>query len=296
MKSLQLSRLFFFPFQNNMEPGPSFQTYKPAHPNLHGVVAYYYVHKCNDLIYSDSFQYYPHFRNGVTTYVDCEVEFSQTESHIKPAKKSKPTTLFSKNYDCAIAVHINGPFKKLGIAFEPLGLNHFIQEPFGVVAPDRVNVFTHFGPTFQELAREVLNSSVNPTEQLDQFLLHKMTGFENQRIQIAVKELFNEGMNASVQDLACNLNINRKTMLRDFRKDLGCSAKTYQKLIRFRLALNNYRQSAQKSSFTELALSHSYYDQPAFIKNFVEITGFSPRKFFSNLEQYGDADIFWRST
>lgn len=276
-----------------MKESAIFQTFEPENPELKGLIAYYYIHKneCNQ--YQEQFQYYPHYRNAITTYVDSNVELSNSGSHITPDRNKPITTLFSRNYDAAIKVNLQGSFYKLGIAFEPLGLNHFIDKPFSEIAPERVNLFTQFGSDYRELVKNVLKSEISPVNDLDAFFLSQKKEFANPRLQSVLNILFTKGGEQSVQTLAENQDVSRKTLLRDFQKNLACSVKTYQRLIRFRQALNNYQQAGKKTSFTELALEHSYYDQPAFIKNFKEITGYKPRTFFEKLKQYGQADTFW---
>ena len=117
--------------------------------------------------------------------------------------------------------------------------------------------------------------------------------FQAASVQRAVKLLIESSGEYQMQALASELDINRKTLLRHFQKALSTSPKGYQKLIRFRNALNNYSESTQAQTFTELALEHAYYDQPAFTKHFKQITGLSPRKFFKRIQQFGTADTYW---
>jgi AraC-like DNA-binding protein len=278
-----------------MKEGERFQTFTPRNPDIREHVAYYYLHSSLKPDFETNFIYYPHYRNGLTTYIGSDVVLSEFGSKVTPCSKKSASTFFARNYDAAIDVHLKGPFYKLGIAFEPLGLNHFINRPFCEIAPERVNRFTEFGDQYDTLVKKLVKSDASPTEALDAYLLSQKTSFSNERLQSVLDILFEKGCELSIQTLAESLGMSRKTLLRDFQKDLACSVKTYQKLIRFRQALNTYQQAVNKSTFTELALDHSYYDQPAFIKNFKQITGLNPRSFFEKLKQYGQADTFWRT-
>lgn len=277
-----------------MKEGEHFQTFTPRNSIINKHVAYYYIHSSSKPDFETSFIYYPHYRNGLTTYIDSDVILTESASKVKPSSKKSATTIFARNYDSAIDVNLKGPFFKLGIAFEPLGLNHFIDTPFSEIAPNRGNRFNAFGNDYHVLVEKLLKSDASPVQALDAFLLSQKRDFKNQRLQSVLEILFEKGCELSVQTLAESQGMSRKTLLRDFKKDLGCSVKAYQKLIRFRQALNNYQQATNKTSFTELAMEHSYYDQPAFIKNFKQITGYNPRNFFEKLQQYGNADTFWR--
>lgn len=277
-----------------MKEGAHFKTFTPQDSDIRKLVAYYYIHDSSEPDFRTSFIYYPHYRNGLTAYINSNVFFDESASHISPSSKPNTQILFSRNYDSAIQVNIKGPFQKLGIAFTPLGINHFIDKPLNVVAPITVNTFDEFGEEFKHLARDILlNTASDPTAQLDLFFRRRLNCFENEKLSSALSIIFNTDTDISVQSLADQLEISRKTLLRHFQSELASSVKSYQKLIRFRNALNNYRETSA-TSFTALALEHSYYDQPAFIKHFKTITGLSPRLFFKNLQHFGSEDIFWR--
>jgi AraC-like DNA-binding protein len=277
-----------------MQPTEHFQTHTPKDPNLKGLVAYYYVHSSTDPTFESSFTYYPHYRNAITIYLDCEVQFSDSTSLVGPGKAGSSCVLFSRNYDRRISVHLKGAFKKIGIAFEPLGINAFLDSSLSAVAPDRVNDFDLFDAGLPNTVRKGLNgSSDNLVSDIDTFLISKYKDFDHAPLQTAVSELLRADGGVGVEDLSAQLGISRKTLLRMFREHLCASVEGYKKLVRFRNALNHYLLSENKTTFTALALDHQYYDQPAFIKHFKSITGLSPRAFFAQLKHYGEKDTFW---
>ncbi len=277
-----------------MKEGERFQTFAPKSAAIAKHVAYYYIHSSLAIDFKTSFIYYPHYRNGVTAYIDSDVDFQERRSKVVPSDTPSVEVLFSRNYDKAIRVILHGPFFKLGIAFQALGINHFIKKPLNSAAPSTVNKFDDFGDDFKSIVRNIrVNKNEDPTDQLDDFLESRLNNFANPKLSSALDILFNSDSDMSVQALSDELSISRKTLLRYFQKDLATSVKGYQNLIRFRNALNDYRKTSS-TSFTVLALEHSYYDQPAFIKHFKTITGLTPRVFFQNLKQFGSEDTYWR--
>jgi AraC-like DNA-binding protein len=275
-------------------PSEHFQTFEPADPRLKGLVAYYYLHTSDDPSFESSFTYYPHYRNALTIYLDSYVDFSDSISHVRPGVSGSSRVLFSRNYDQRISVHLNGAFKKVGIAFEPLGINAFIDSSLARVAIDKVNDFGFFDPHLPNLVRkEVATSAENLVPTLDNFLMSKYIGFDNNNLKAAVAKILESDGSIGVEILSAELGLSRKTLLRMFREHLCTSVEGYKKLVRFRNALNHYLLSENKTTFTALALDHQYYDQPAFIKHFKSITGLSPRAFFAQLKQYGEKDTFW---
>lgn len=271
-----------------------FLTYNPRHPALAGLVAYYYVHFSDDEHHDSRFEYYPHYRNAVTAYLDTELRFDDFGSETAPLNGKSFTPLYTRNYSHSITVHLQGRFRKIGIAFEPLGVNHFLDESLCNVAPRTVNPLSGFGSDFEPVVRAVLKDpEADPVWVLDDFMLGRFTGFQCPTLKRAVRILIENEGESSVDALASELRINRKTLLRHFRKHLCCTVEDYRKLIRFRNALNDYREQTEQMTFTELAHKHSYYDQPAFIRHFKLVTGLTPRAFFAGLRHYGANDTYW---
>ncbi len=276
------------------QPSDIFLTYLPECKVLKKYIAYYYLHYSNDPEGRTSFEYYPHFRNAVTCYLDSERKPGPQGWEIYPGRKSSSITIFSRNYDSRIHVQINGVFRKLGIAFESLGINHFVNQNLSEIAPATENIFDQFGPELEALNRTIYaDESIDRVKLLDAFMTSKYNGFENGVISEAVDLLLKSSGGIAVEDLALHFNISRKTLLRMFQRHLCISVEGYKRLIRFRNALNQYYNEDGKTSFTQLALEHQYYDQPAFVRHFKLITGLSPRAFFAQLRRYGDRDTYW---
>jgi AraC-like DNA-binding protein len=277
-----------------MHPSEKFLTFTPQHPALQGLVAYFYWHGADSPSFETRFTYYPHYRNAITVYIDSDVSFNDAGSEIKPGPRGAHQVLYSRNYERAISVDIAGPFKKFGIAFEPLGVNAFLPRPLSAYAPLRVNAFNAFGAGFTELVcRAASDPSPDVLAGVESFLVSQLHDNRDPRILRAVKVMLKNEADVSVGDLSAEIGINRKTLLRLFQNHLCISPESYKKLIRFRNALNDYLSSDKKTTFTALALDHHYYDQPAFINHFKSITGDTPRTFFAKLQQYGEKDTYW---
>lgn len=277
-----------------MAPTEHFLTYDPLHPGLEGRVAYYYLHYSDDPAFESNFVYYPHYRNAVTAYLDAEVIFDDYGSRVTSAQGAAFTPLFARDYFHGISVHIKGPFRKLGIAFEPLGVNHFLERPLSEVAPSVVGAFPFFGEKHERAVRAAFeHPDQNPAPILDDLLMHHMRDFNQDTLREAVARILRNDGTSGVEELAAHFGLSRKTLLRHFKKHLCCSVEEYKNLVKFRNALNDYHDSKDATTFTELAYKHAYYDQPAFIRHFKSITGSTPRAFFAGLKRYGERDTFW---
>ncbi|MFT5596589.1 MAG: AraC-like DNA-binding protein [Flammeovirgaceae bacterium] len=271
-----------------------FITYKPKAPELSGIIAYYYLHVCDEVDAEHRYVYYPHYRNAITCYLHSDVDLKIGLANVKPDASAGLTTLFSRNYNERILVSIKAPFTKLGVAFEPLGVQRFLNRKFSEVAVQTSVRFAELGEGFDELAQMVLSCPMeDPTSHLDRFFLENLQPNKAAEMERIVAHLFAEKEHSPLEELAREYGLSLRSLQRKFKDHLMCSPREYRRLIRFRSAVNTYQFAERQTSFTQLALEHNYYDQPAFIKHFKQIAGKSPRDFFNHIQQYGSEDTFW---
>ncbi|MFT6243777.1 MAG: AraC-like DNA-binding protein [Salibacteraceae bacterium] len=198
-----------------------------------------------------------------------------------------------KNFSKA---NIIGPFDKIGIVFQPLGINHFMSDNSSKFINDEINVnFNYFQKTLSPVLEKVFaeNSLEAKIDLLDGYFLNHLSEVEDKRISNAITIIFQSDEKLSAQDLSDSLNINRKTLLRLFNRHLNCSPKDYIILIQFRKAVELYQNASHKPSLTRLALDLDYYDQSDFIHRFTKITGVNPTKLFNNLKEFGVHSTYW---
>jgi AraC-like DNA-binding protein len=130
-------------------------------------------------------------------------------------------------------------------------------------------------------------------ELLDEYFLSKYTGFKASKIEEAIQTLLQSELKYSVEELANELDVSRKTLYRLFQKHQNCSAIDYIKLIQFRKSIDTFQNSQDKTTLTELALNTEYYDQADFIHHFKKLTGFNPKPFFKGVSDLGKEGTYW---
>ena len=219
---------------------------------------------------------------------------NESGSQIQPSSTENYASFYSINTDKELSVILKGVFNKIGVVFNPLGLNQFIKEPFSDLFSENISGFNYYGDAFNLLAAKVFNlkDADEKTAELDAFFRERYIGFDEPVVKNAVKELLNSNGSIKVDELSEMLDVNRKTLLRLFRKHLCCSVEEYKKLVMFRNALN-YSQQTEGSSLTDVALYSLYYDQAHYIKHFKSITGQSPKALLSRLTQLGNHEVYW---
>lgn len=277
-----------------MHPKEIYTTVKPKNKQLQKYIAYYYFNIFDEKEYTKAFVFYPHYRNSLTIYKDSEISFSNDASSVLPKFKTDFTKVYTGIHLHSRIGKIKSPFNKIGIVFQALGLNNFLEEPLSkVVKKSPMSNFNYFGDVFETVLKNVYQAKEieEKTALLDTFFIEYLKPFNEKHITKAVDLMFKD--NYSIQDIANTLKINRKTLFRVFKKHLNCSPKEYASIIKFRKALSLYQLKEEPLDLTTLAYKNSYYDQSDFIKHFKKTTGFNPKSFFGNISHLGSEDTFW---
>ena len=257
-------------------------------------ITYYYFYRTFDPDFQKQFYYYPHYRTGLTIYKDCNVVWDSSTRYSTP-KKGETTVILTKNIKTRRIAIDYGIIDKICIAFEPLGINNFIDSQLSKVANGSLSYFNYFGESFLMLCDSVFKTSEieNKVTLLDNFFSKNFHMFEDTRLLKAIDFLLHNCEDLKIQILADMLGINRKTLNRLFQKHLCCSAQAFKQVVKFRKAIEQYQNAEFKPKFSDLAYDNLYYDQPEFINHCKELSGLPPKSFFSNIKQIGNFDIYW---
>lgn len=183
------------------------------------------------------------------------------------------------------------PTGKVGVfsaRFQPGGLQPFIPLPVSELTHTTFSLETVWGKEGKELEKKMLGAADNEQRQelLEGFLLKRIEGFgpDKKIAEHFVDAIIRTEGNVSIDTLALELNISKRQLERIFFSCVGLKPKMLARIIRFHKALKLI-ESREMDSFTEIAYESGFYDQAHFIKDFKEITGLNPKKYFSeNLE------------
>jgi AraC-like DNA-binding protein len=274
----------------------TFHTAGPKSEVLKKCIAYYYFDEDSDSTATKSFIYYPHFKNALTIYKDSKVLLNNRYSSTALPEKDCYTYGFSKLVNCAAQAELKAPFKKIGVVFQPLGLNNFIAGHLSDYLSEAINVdFVFFRESMQATVEKVFKEDriEQKVALLDAYFLSAYKGFHDEKMEQAMALLFENDCKYSVEEIANQLHISRKTLLRLFQKHQNCSVIDYIKMIQFRKSIEVFQNSPHKTKLTDLALNNAYYDQSDFIKHFKKVTGFNPKAFFKHVQVFGDESTFW---
>lgn len=272
-----------------------FVTDKPRDPNVARHIAYYYFHKSDDSNFQNKFFFYPNYKHALTVYKNADTHLSEQGSEILPSTDERFTVFYAVNTNKNLSVSLNGVFDKIGIVFNPIGINHFLNVPLSDVFTPFISELSVFGKDFEELLQRVFSESDTDLkiDLLDNFFKQRLVAFDEPILKKAVAEILNSNGAIRVEELSHLLNVNRKTLLRLFKKHMCCSVEEYKKLVMFRNALNFSQQGDGLLSLTDVALYNLYYDQAHFIKQFKSITKLSPKTLLSKITKLGNQEVYW---
>lgn len=275
-----------------MERKGNFVTIKCNDPVVARHIDYYYFHSSNDPEFHNKFAFYPNYKHALTIYLNSDVSLSDSGTSISPSVSDKFIALYSINTHQSFDVNLSGCFYKIGVVFNPLGINHFINKPLCDIFTRSFAEFTYFGNALKNVIEATHAVSYDDkATALNAFFNSQYVAFNEPVVKRAVQEILNSNGSVRVEDLSEITGVNRKTLLRLFKKHLCASVEEYKKLVMFRNALNYSQQEGH--SLTDVALYSLYYDQAHFIKHFKAVTNQPPKTLLSNLTQLGNQDVYW---
>jgi len=272
-----------------------FITAKPISEKLSKYISYYYFHSSKEESYNKSFEFYPNYKHALTAYKNSQITIQNKGTLITPTEKSNIPVLYSINKNRNFKVEINGSFQKIGVVFNPLGINHFIDKDLEEIFSGEINNFTYFEEELNKVLKKVFyeDKTDKKVKLLDDFFEKKYVGFSENSLQKAIQEIITSHGTTQVTELSKKINVNRRTLLRLFKKHTTLTIKEYQKLVRFRQAFNYFNENKKEINLTDVALYSMYYDQAHFIKHFKSITKETPKTLLYKISHIGKEDTYW---
>lgn len=198
---------------------------------------------------------------------------------------SQPKSFVFGQITYPLDIESTGEIGIFAIRFHPEGFAPFATIPIYDMENRAVPLQELFGKEGLLLEKEVLNALTNEdrVKIIESFLLNKLIVPESiDRVtKSSVEIIMRLNGQLSVDELAEDLNINRRQLERKFSSVIGLSPKQLSKIIRLQATLKMLENN-QFTSLTSVAYEGNYYDQAHFINDFKEFTGVSPKKFYAN--------------
>lgn len=268
---------------------------RPKNQELAKLIKGYYVHSASDSDFFSKVTFYQNITTTISVYKD-SITSSEGRLRKQHFKKDKGfTSLLVGHVDKYQEVEFHGPLDRVAIVFYPGGINHFLEEPLSNYLQKHYSEFHGFGIDFELLLSKVYveEDLEHKRNLLDDFFLSRHQAFPEEKLLIAIEKLVNSTKATKVENLARELEMSRRTLLRKFKKHLGYSIEEYISVIKFRKAFLNFQKKQEAKSLSGIALDSQYYDQADFNHQIKSRSELTPKQLFEQLEIVDDV-LFWK--
>ncbi|MCG8573323.1 MAG: helix-turn-helix domain-containing protein [Flavobacteriales bacterium] len=168
----------------------------------------------------------------------------------------------------------------LSIEFKSSGAKHFIKEGLNLFK-NKVVDLDDVAPLFpSEVKEQLLKNLHNGTivNCLESALIKHFREKEKSGIDLAAQLILQNKGIIKIGDLADYINLSPSQFRKRFNKEIGMSPKEYTKIIRIDTLIKQMKNSTALN-LTAIGYQMGYFDQAHFIKDFVSVTGLSPRNY-----------------
>lgn len=205
---------------------------------------------------------------------------------IAPSSQNKITVSLVFRYNQPISVHYEKPINEITIYFNPLGLNHFVDNVEEFSAKKNVSGYNPHSDFQNEMNKifEIKNRQ-KQIEKLEDYWISK---FRIKDFSLVQQILSDVEADLRINDISRNLNLSRQYINRLFSMNIGKTPSEYRKIHCFRKSLAYQKNS---KNLTDLSYQNLFFDQSHFIKDFKEITSLCPSAFFKNVDT--DKENVW---
>lgn len=183
---------------------------------------------------------------------------------------------------------------EIAINFKPLGFTSFTRSKPG---SGKVFTFEDWDELLAGLFRMVFETE-NQQQQLnyiEQFLLAQYAPLPGEAVLLKALELLADTTtDYKMQEIATLTGMHYKQLYRQFTENVGCSPAHYRKLVKFRSSVVSKLKTSNKARLVDICYEHDYTDQPYFIRQFKELTGEKPTRFFKEVSSFGNDKVIFK--
>jgi AraC-like DNA-binding protein len=216
----------------------------------------------------------------------------------KPVTSAKDKTISDRTL---LSGQLNGYYDLIvknkislfSILFQPHSLSMFFDIPVGVIYNQNVPLREFLKDSVDDLETplyeaKTVDARVNIIEN---FLFDRLgkskKKYEFNRIRHSVGLINRSRGIISINALASAACLSRKQYERTFSDFIGTSPKQFLRIVRFQNAINE-KSKNRKANLTTLTYRCGYYDQSHMTNDFTQLTGMTPKQYFSHCEPFSD--------
>ncbi|NQZ45486.1 MAG: helix-turn-helix transcriptional regulator [Flavobacteriaceae bacterium] len=266
------------------------QIFQPKHPRLQALVQNYYVlqsQKDETVTYLT----FPKPYSVLSLYKGAEITHLQNRMRIEAKLEAPLIADLTFSYSQPLLIEYQGSIRELTVYFKPLGI-HAFGSPFKGKATKSEEFFTSADDRMKLDTLLDRGQTEALIDSLETYLVSKLTEFRHPFLHRFVEAVTNDPT-LSLAQLSKSYGISQKTLIKHAKAYLFRTPSQFIKVVRFYSSLKAYDTKGHGTlSLTEIGYSASFFDQAHMIKEFKTLTGFTPRRFFNNLERT-DGNLNW---
>ena len=259
--------------------------YRPQNNVLRKYIDGYYFISENKK--SGQIKYYTFPNNFCILSVNqnAKVELKENSYLVSSAETDEILADIVVRYTEPIEVVYENAVDEITIKFNPLGINHFIDNP-AIFKQSKMDNFIPF-PDYTESMKLIFNETnrKKQIELLENYWLSKFLARDFTLMNQIITDVETE---LKIEDIAKKYNVSRKHINALFLKFIGKTPSEYRKIYRFR---NTLLENKKSKNLTALSHGSLFYDQSHFIKDFKALTKLNPSWFFKNIDT--EQDNIW---
>ncbi|CAM1366839.1 helix-turn-helix domain-containing protein [Tenacibaculum xiamenense] len=178
----------------------------------------------------------------------------------------------------------NKKIEYLAVRFKSGAFRHFTSIPYSYIINEYLSVEDIWASEGKLLLQKLHDSALieEKISCIETFLLKKLLKHHlnesinwNANLQLLYKQ-FNS---INFHELAFKCNVSYRQYERNFKEKFGITPKKFQRITRLQKTAKEVLLS-KTDSYLPIALDNGYYDQSHFIKEFKQLSGITPSKYF----------------
>jgi AraC-like DNA-binding protein len=240
------------------------------------------------------FTAYPSVNTPVGLFRNTGIKIEQDHLCITNTEKPNHFALACNQFSDSVHLQYLQLTDEIAINFKPLGFSSFTRSK---VRGRKVYYFQDWDAFLPDLFNTVFATD-DPEKQLlaiETFLKERYCPIPDEMILLQALELLNDtATDYRIQQIAGIIGIHYKQLYRSFAENIGCSPVHYRKLVKFRGSVISRIKKGDKARLTDICYDQGYTDQPYFIKQFREMTGERPKRFFKEVSVFGNDKVIFK--
>lgn len=227
-------------------------------------------------------------------------DFEKVEYHKSGTKTGNmPIVLFGHQTEVTDR-YVGNHFLLVQIVFKPGGLYRLTGIPSTYLTNQYIDAETVFSSEIKYVNEKInaCKTYVEMIQVVETFLIKEVHRkiIRSNTLDIATSQLFYSNTIPSVDVLAKNAFQSTRNFERNFKERMGISPKYFLKVLRFENAFRTKNENPQQD-WLSIALEHGYYDYQHLVKDYKDLTGFTPNQFHEIDSKaperfFGEADTF----